>query len=84
MTAARPVTIWSRCGLSADFANVIDSRTNYMVFITPEGDNRGVYVADITHAGFSVHESQGGRSTLMFSNRIVANSTVFIAHGCRW
>jgi hypothetical protein len=58
--------------LSSDFANVIDGHMNYLVFITPEGDNRGLYVSDKTHAGFAVHESQGGRSNLMFSYRIVA------------
>jgi hypothetical protein len=58
--------------LSSDFANVIDTRTNYLVFIPPEGDNRGLYVTNKTRAGFAVHESQGGRSSLLFSYRIVA------------
>jgi len=58
--------------LSSDFANVIDGRMNYLVFITPEGDNRGLFVTNRTRAGFAVHESQGGRSSLMFSYRIVA------------
>jgi hypothetical protein len=58
--------------LSADFANVIDQQANYLVFITPEGDNRGLYVTDKTRVGFTVRESQGGHSTLAFSYRIVA------------
>jgi len=58
--------------LGADFANVIDGRANYLVFITPEGDNRGVYVSNKTPTGFAVHESQGGRSTFAFSYRVVA------------
>lgn len=48
------------------FANTIDSRAAYMVFITPEGDNRGLYVTNKTSTGFDVRESQGGRSTLAF------------------
>jgi len=58
--------------LGADFANVIDGRANYLVFITPEGDNRGVFVSNKTPTGFAVHESQGGRSTFAFSYRVVA------------
>jgi hypothetical protein len=58
--------------ISADFANVIDRRTTYLVFITPEGNSRGVYVSDKSHGGFAVHENEGGHSTLAFSYRIVA------------
>jgi hypothetical protein len=58
--------------LSADFANVVDQRASYLVFITPEGDSRGLYVTDKTRTGFTVRENEGGRSTLAFSYRIVA------------
>ena len=58
--------------LDPAFANGIDLGASYMVFITPEGDSRGVYVTSKTSAGFSVRENQGGRSTLTFSWRIVA------------
>lgn len=58
--------------VAADFANTIDGSAGYMVFITPEGDNRGLYVTDKTSRGFAVRESQGGHSTLAFSYRIVA------------
>ena len=44
-----------------------------MVFITPAGDSRGLYVANRTLAGFWVRENQGGRSTLFFDYRIVAH-----------
>jgi hypothetical protein len=54
------------------FANAIEQRANYLVFITPEGDNRGLYVTQKSTSGFVVRESQGGRSTLAFSYRIVA------------
>jgi hypothetical protein len=58
--------------IDSAFANVIDSQASYMVFITPEGDNRGLFVTGKTAQGFTVRESQGGRSTLDFSYRIVA------------
>jgi hypothetical protein len=58
--------------LERTFAAAIDSRSAYMVFITPEGDTRGLYVTQKTPAGFAVRENQGGRSTVAFSYRIVA------------
>jgi len=54
------------------FAKTINQTTSYMVFITPEGDNRGLYVTQKSIGGFMVRESQGGHSTLAFSYRIVA------------
>lgn len=54
------------------FANVIDQRANYLVFITPEGESRGLYVVNKTPAGFTVRENQSGRATIPFSYRIVA------------
>jgi hypothetical protein len=53
-------------------ANVIDRGAEYSVFITPEGDNRGLYVTQKSPTGFAVRESQSGRSTLAFAYRIVA------------
>lgn len=58
--------------LSADFANVVDRAASYLVFITPEGNSRGLYVTDKTQAGFTVRENEDGHSTLAFSYRIVA------------
>ena len=43
----------------------------YHVFLTAEGDNRGLYVASKTSAGFSIRESNGGHSTLAVEYRIV-------------
>ncbi len=54
------------------FVNGIDQRAGYQVFITPYGDNHGLYVTGRTLSGFSVRESQGGHSNLGFSYRIVA------------
>ena len=58
--------------LKRTFGAEIDSRFAYMVFVTPEGDTRGLYVTQKTPAGFVVRENQGGRSDAAFSYRIVA------------
>ena len=58
--------------LSADFANVIDARSSYLVFITPEGDTDGVYVTNKTASGFEVRENHGGHANVAFQYRIVA------------
>ncbi len=54
------------------FASTIDPRSHYLIFLTPYGDNRGLYVSQQTPAGFAVRESQGGRSALGFDYRILA------------
>jgi hypothetical protein len=58
--------------IDAAFASTIDPRADYLVFLTPEGDSRGLYVTDKSMRGFVVRENQGGRSTLAFDYRIVA------------
>jgi hypothetical protein len=58
--------------LEPTFASAIDRKAGYMVFITPEGDTRGLYVTQKTPAGFVVQENQGGRSNVAFNYRIVA------------
>jgi hypothetical protein len=55
--------------LDVDFAKVI-KRGDYKVFLTPEGDCRGLYVRK-SAAGFEVREFAGGKSSVAFSYRIV-------------
>jgi hypothetical protein len=57
--------------LENHFASTM-AQGSYLVFITPEGDNHGLYVSQKSANGFAVRESQGGHSTLAFSYRIVA------------
>jgi hypothetical protein len=57
--------------IDSDFSKQLDSTKSYRVFLTPDGDSKGLYVTDKTAAGFSVRENQGGRSTLSFDYRIV-------------
>jgi hypothetical protein len=58
--------------LDSKFANVIDRASQYLVSVTPEGDCRGLYVADRTSDGFTVRELEGGRADVAFEYRIVA------------
>ncbi len=53
------------------FAKQLDSTKSYHVFLTPDGDSKGLYVTGKTSTGFGVRENQGGRSTLSFDYRIV-------------
>jgi len=58
--------------LDLAFANVIDTKSKYSIFLTPEGDSNGLYVAGRTRRGFIVRENRGGHSTVAFNYRIVA------------
>jgi hypothetical protein len=58
--------------LDQAFANVIDQRMSYVVFVSPEGPNQGLYVTHKTARGFQVMENPGGHSTISFGYRIVA------------
>ncbi len=53
--------------------NAIDLRAGYHVFLTADGDNRGLFVASKTSEGFSVREAQAGTSTLEFEYRLVGS-----------
>lgn len=57
--------------LDRGFAAVV-RRDQLHVFLTPEGDCRGLYVSRKSAAGFEVRELQGGTSSLPFTYRVVA------------
>jgi hypothetical protein len=59
--------------LEHTFASAIARDRAYLVFITPEGDSKGLYVTGKSPAGFTVRESQNGRSSIAFQYRIVAH-----------
>ena len=61
-----------RAAIKLDRAFRAVVRGAYHVFLTPEGDCRGLHVADKGPAGFEVRELQGGRTNVPFSYRIVA------------
>jgi hypothetical protein len=56
--------------IDANFAKVI-KRGDYRVFVTPEGDCRGLYIRGKRAASFEVRELAGGKSNVAFTYRIV-------------
>jgi hypothetical protein len=59
--------------LDPAFAATVNTGVEYHVFLTPEGDCKGLYVTNKTPAGFEVHELGGGQSSVAFDYRIVAH-----------
>ena len=58
--------------LDASFAQSTNTAVAYHVYLTPNGDSRGLYVARKTATGFEVREQGGGNSMVGFDYRIVA------------
>ncbi|HEX2662847.1 MAG TPA: hypothetical protein VHM93_08440 [Candidatus Acidoferrum sp.] len=57
--------------LDASFAEATNAAVMYHVFLTPNGDSNGLYVARKTATGFEVREHGGGGSNVAFDYRIV-------------
>jgi hypothetical protein len=57
--------------LDASFAQMMDG-TGYQVFLTPEGDCNGLYIAQKNASSFVVRELHAGHASLAFDYRIVA------------
>jgi hypothetical protein len=58
--------------IDAAFAETANTGTDYHVFLTPNGDSKGLYVVARTATSFEVHESGSGTSSVSFDYRIVA------------
>jgi len=58
--------------LESSFAQTVNSAVAYHVFLTPEGDCNGLYVANKTAASFEVRELGGGTASIDFDYRIMA------------
>jgi len=58
--------------LEPTFAQTVNTGSDYHVFLTPEGECRGLYVSNKSATGFEVREIGGGRSNVAFAYRIVA------------
>ena len=63
--------------LEPGFLQTVDTAAGYHVFLTPNGDCRGLYVASKTPAGFEVRELGGGNASIAFDYRIVAHRRGF-------
>ena len=53
---------------------------DYRVFLTPEGDCRGLYVRRKSAASFEVREFGGGKSNVAFSYRVVGRRRDITRH----
>jgi len=67
----------TKVSLAPGFLQTVDTAADYHVFITPDGDCRGLYVASKTPAGFEVRELGGGNTSIAFDYRIVAHRRGF-------
>jgi hypothetical protein len=58
--------------LDPTFSQTVNTGTEYHVFLTPNGDSKGLYVSQKTATSFEVREQGGGVSSVAFDYRIVA------------
>jgi hypothetical protein len=58
--------------LDPTFTQTVNTGTAYHVFLTPNGDSKGLYVSQKTATSFEVREQGGGASSVAFDYRIVA------------
>ena len=58
--------------LEGVFAETINTDIDYHVFLTPNGDCKGLYIAQKTPTSFVVRELGGGTSSVVFDYRIMA------------
>jgi hypothetical protein len=63
--------------LEAGFLQTVDTAADYHVFLTPNGDCRGLYVASKSPGAFQVRELGGGNASVAFDYRIVARRRGF-------
>ena len=54
------------------FAETVNTEVDYHVFLTPNGDCKGLYISRKTPTAFEVRELGGGTSSVSFDYRIVA------------
>jgi hypothetical protein len=63
--------------LEPQFAKTVNGQAGYHVFLTPEGDCDGLYIANKTATSFEVRELKSGTSSVAFDYRIVAHRKGF-------
>ena len=62
----------ARIDLEPTFGQTVNTDLQYHVFLTPNGDCKGLYVSQKSPASFEVHELGGGTSNVAFDYRIIA------------
>jgi len=65
--------------IDAAFAETVSGDASYKVFLTPNGESKGLYVTNKTATSFEVRESGGGTASIGFDYRIVAKRRGFEA-----
>lgn len=58
--------------LESTFGETVNTNMDYRIFLTPDGDCKGLYVAQKTATSFVVRELGGGTSNVAFDYRIMA------------
>jgi len=58
--------------LEAAYAQTVNTGLDYHVFLTPNGDCKGLFVTQKSPTSFEVHELGGGSSSIAFDYRIMA------------
>jgi hypothetical protein len=58
--------------LDSRFTQTVNAKLEYHVFLTPNGDCKGLYVNQKTSTSFEVRELGGGNSSVKFDYRITA------------
>ena len=59
------------------FGQAVNTGIDYHVFLTPNGDCKGLYVSQKSASSFEVHELGGGTSSIAFDYRIMAKRKGF-------
>ncbi len=62
----------AQVNLDPDFGATVNTSVDYHVFLTPNGDCKGLYVSSKTASGFEVRELGGGTTSVAFDYKIVA------------
>jgi hypothetical protein len=63
--------------LENTFGQAVNTGIDYHVFLTPNGDCKGLYVSQKSPTSFEVHELGGGTSSVAFDYRIMAKRKGF-------
>jgi hypothetical protein len=72
------IAAWKqRVPLDSSFGEAANAALAYHVFLTPNGDSNGLYVARKTPTGFEVREQGGGSANVAFDYRIVVRRRGF-------
>ena len=58
--------------IEPQYGQTVNTEAEYHIFLTPNGDCKGLYVSNRAPASFAVRELGGGTSNVEFSYRIVA------------